>query len=94
MQKSDTLPERRLENILNRLGLEVVPQYRVGKYFIDCYCPEIGIGFEYDGPWHSFTGKRDVQRDEWIEREGSIKVVRIKKGQLTQDYVERLLGFK
>jgi len=79
---------------LNRLGLEVIPEYKVGTYYIDCYCPELGVGFEYDGPWHNFSKKKDARRDRWIEKEASIKIIRIRGKGLNMSTVRAALGLE
>lgn len=92
MLKRETAPARKLETILNRLGLEVILEYKVGNYYIDCFCPELGVGFEYDGPWHNFSRKRDAKRDVWIEKEANIKILRIRSGGLNVKNIKNILG--
>lgn len=78
--KTETKGHLELIRILNELGFEVVSEYRIGKYWIDCWVEELNIAFEYDGPSHGLRKKTDAKRDlELIGNYGVRKVIRIKE---------------
>jgi very-short-patch-repair endonuclease len=68
---------RKLHSILSGMGFQVADNYRVGKYEIDCFVQELGIGFEADGtPYHTWK-KRDKKRDQEILEEFKIPIFRV-----------------
>lgn len=83
---------QKLETILNKLGFVTYPEYQVGKYFIDIFCPELGIGFEFDGPYHKLSKRRDQVRDAEIEEKG-IKMIRVVKEELSIKKIKEKLGY-
>jgi len=56
-----TAPHRKLVEIIQQIGFEVLAEYAVGPYMLDCYLSEFHIGVEADGPGHSRV--RDAKRD-------------------------------
>ena len=56
-------------------------QFKVGKYFVDCYIPNCSIAIEYDEDYHrrEWQRKKDEQRDREIKEMG-ISTIRVKKG--------------
>jgi very-short-patch-repair endonuclease len=56
-----TAPHRKLVEIIQQIGFEVLAEYAVGPYMLDCYLPEFHVGIEADGPGHSRV--RDAKRD-------------------------------
>lgn len=55
-----TAPHRALIDIIDDIGFQVIAEYPVGKYTLDCYLPEFHVGIEADGPHHSKS--RDKKR--------------------------------
>lgn len=55
-----TAPHRELITIIQEIGLQVIAEYPVGPYKLDCYLPEYHLGIEADGPnhWKSRDRKR------------------------------------
>lgn len=49
---------RELLGIIQGMGVQVVAEYPVGPYRLDCYLPEAHIGVEADGPGHSKSRDR------------------------------------
>lgn len=81
-----TAGHRKLHSILvERLGLEVMDEFPVGRYVIDCYVPEVHLGFEHDGKdFHTSPKRRerDRGRDAWILEEAGIPIYRVPASRL------------
>ena len=77
---SYTAGHRKLYNVLTEMGLEIESEVPVGKYTLDCYCPEVAIGFEFDGPHHDTPKQRKhgAERDAWLLEEAGIPVLRVR----------------
>ena len=74
-------PQGLLRNIMEKLGFIVQEEKEVFPYLIDCFVPELRLGFELDGPYH--IGKsRDLNRDEFILDNYGIKILRVKQKEL------------
>jgi very-short-patch-repair endonuclease len=58
---TDTKPHLMLVNLLEELGYKVMKEAIFGQFFIDCYVPELHLGFEADGPFH--IKEKDNKRD-------------------------------
>jgi len=62
---TNTKPQLALEKILKDCGFQVVKEAIFAPYFIDCYVPEVHIGWEADCKlWHS--KKKDAKRDKYL----------------------------
>jgi len=75
--KTGTKCHLRLHKILEEMGFQVLDEALFGRYSLDCYVPEIHIGFEADGKhWHS--KKHDSERDAWLFEQFNLPVCRLK----------------
>ena len=70
-----TAPHRELIGIIQEIGLQVIAEYPVGKYKLDCYLPEYHVGIEADGPSHSKS--RDRRRANEIDDNYGIPVMHL-----------------
>lgn len=71
---------RRLHNLLVGMGLQVEDERSCGRYVIDCYVPEVHLGFEFDGSnYHSsvLQRRRDEERDRAILAEAGLPLLRV-----------------
>lgn len=62
-------------------SVKVESRYKLGRYEIDIYCPEIKVGIEYDGIFfHSAKDKqqRDSYKNDYCLKHG-IRLIRIKE---------------
>ncbi len=80
LRRDQTDAEKKLWGILrNRqlAGVKFRRQFPVGKYILDFYCPENGLGIEADGGQHCEDGirQKDEARGEELFRLG-IKILR------------------
>ena len=79
-----TKPHRQLISILEGLGFEVEVEVSVYPYSLDCYLPELHLGFEADGPSHKNRSKDQV-RDDSIMSVYAIPIYRITVEELESD---------
>ena len=68
------------ENIIEKLfdGYTIHKQYRVEKYIIDWYIPELNIAIEFDEKHHNKNIKQDNKRSLYIEKKIKCKFIRYK----------------
>lgn len=61
---------------------EIIPQYHVGRYYIDFYLPNEHIAIEYDEKHHekSHSQGKDNAREKYISEILSAKFIRVKEG--------------
>lgn len=63
---SISIPEGELKNQLFEVGLKPIPQFQIGKYFIDLALPKYRLAIEYDGKIHLENPVKDFKRQEEI----------------------------
>lgn len=76
-----TAPQLELQAFLSDLGLTVCEEWPIGQFFVDVFCEEALVGFEYDGdPYHRTDGqlRRDREREAWIWENAAIPILRIR----------------
>jgi very-short-patch-repair endonuclease len=64
-------------------GFKFRRQYVVGKRIVDFYCPEVKLAIEVDGDTHDAV--RDARRDERLQREFGIQVIRFRNRDVTRN---------
>ncbi len=62
--------EKKMKIILDKLGVEYVPQYPIKNYFVDFAIPSLRIAIEVDGAYWHQNKKKDTKRQREIEKEG------------------------
>lgn len=83
--KTGTAGHKKLAKLLrDRLGEDVVEEFRVGPYSADCYIPAWKFVFEYDGPLHAMRRKKDKERDEYMLQHGILAVLRFTESDLAK----------
>jgi len=77
--------------IIQEMGLQVVAEYPVGPYKLDCYLPEYHVGIEADGPSH--LKSRDRRRSNAIMDKYAIPVLHLADVIIYQqpDYVRQII---
>jgi very-short-patch-repair endonuclease len=73
LRKKSTEAEKHLLNNLKAKqleGLKFRRQQPIGKYIVDFISLEKGIVIEVDGGQHAINKEKDVERDEWLTKEG------------------------
>ena len=71
--KKGTWIEQRMSNLLDKIGVEYIPQYPILRYKVDFAIPALKIVIECDGEqWHTTKTqiKQDKIRQNKIEKEG------------------------
>jgi very-short-patch-repair endonuclease len=51
-------------------------QQPIGPYIVDFFCAESRLVVELDGESHTHRGKADIERDEYMEKQG-LEIVRV-----------------
>ena len=86
-----TEPHKALIDIIQELGFEVIAEYPVGAYKLDCYLPLVHVGIEADGPMHS--RRRDEKRDGQLLDKHCLPILRLDSILISEkpDYVVKVV---
>lgn len=87
-------PHRRIEKILDNMGLSYMSEQPFPPYTVDIYFTEWHLAIEVDGPYHSKT--KDQIRDKWLKARYGLEVLHldVKKNWLKRVKAEtRILEF-
>ena len=62
---------------------QVLPQYRIGKYYADFYLPELNLVIEYDESHHSKPKyqESDKNRQKQIEQNHKVSFIRVRQNE-------------
>lgn len=72
---------------LEKLGLIVESEIRIGPYRVDCYLPELKTVVEFNGPWMHHSVLQKSRRDEGLRAFDVKEVIHVKgtsKGELEE----------
>ncbi len=61
----------------NTLGHHFRRQAPVGKYILDFYCVKAKLAIEVDGDIHAIKNERDSERENWLQNQKHIRVLRV-----------------
>jgi very-short-patch-repair endonuclease len=61
----------------NALGQHFRRQAPVGKYILDFYCVKAKLAIEVDGDVHAIKTDRDAEKENWLQNQKHIRVLRI-----------------
>lgn len=88
----ETTFEQHLKVFLHALGIQLLSQYRCGKYKIDFFLPQLNVAIEFDESQHFSLNHtlKDKQREDYISRKLSCKIIRLDGN----DCIERNLAKK
>jgi very-short-patch-repair endonuclease len=70
MRLAPTLGEIAMQRILDATEYRWYPQYIIGRYIVDFYCPALNLLVEVDGSIHAGQQERDTKRQAWLQRRG------------------------
>jgi very-short-patch-repair endonuclease len=87
----ETMPERRMRELLESLGVKFNQEYRIGRFYIDFYLPDRKLAIEIDGDyWHAKpeVKARDMRKEAFLNNKG-IGVVRVRESEKPQVIIER-----
>ena len=93
-----TAPQLELQAFLSDLGLTVCEEWPIGQFFVDVWCDEGWVGFEYDGAaYHTTDGQqhRDRERETWLRDNAGVELLRVTPEQLRdkEDLTDRVTTF-
>lgn len=81
-------PHRRIEGILDDMGLSYMSEERFLPYQVDILLPEFWVAIEVDGPFHSKS--KDAIRDRFILEYYKVPIMRINaKRWLGKDIIKK-----
>lgn len=86
-------PHKRVEKILDNMGIAYMSEYPMPPYILDIFLTEWKLCIEVDGPLHS--KKRDSIRDQWLLEARGVHTLRInaKIWQSSQSIQSKILSF-
>lgn len=70
MRLAPTFGEAAMYSILEETEHRWYPQYIIGRYIVDFYCPALDLLVEVDGSIHAGQGARDMKRQDWLQKQG------------------------
>jgi very-short-patch-repair endonuclease len=70
MRLAPTLGESAMQQILDATDYLWYPQYIIGRYIVDFYCPALNLWVEVDGSAHYGQEERDARREAWLIKRG------------------------
>lgn len=85
-------PHRRVERILDSIGVAYMSEQPFPPYKVDILLPEVWAAIEVDGPFHS--DKKDKARDEYLLVMFGVNILRLKmkrwmpSGKIKQHIIE------
>lgn len=68
-------PHRRVEQILDTMGISYISEHPFPPYTVDIYLPEWRLGIEIDGPLHSKA--KDKVRDNYLDAWYQVPILRL-----------------
>ena len=86
-------PHRRVEKILDEMGVSYLSEYPFPPYIVDIYLPEWRLGVEIDGPLHNKA--KDKVRDNYLDAWYQVPILRIsaKVWQKSKSIEEQITAF-
>jgi leucyl-tRNA synthetase len=70
MRLAPTLGESAMQIILDETEYRWYPQYILGRYIVDFFCPPLSLFVEVDGTIHANQQERDAIRQNWLVEHG------------------------
>lgn len=69
-----------IQDFLDEMNIEYIPQYQVDNYRIDLYIPKYNTAIEIDEEEHKYKIDYDVKRQKYIEDKIGCTFIRINEG--------------
>lgn len=73
--KQRSKPHRRVEAILDDMGVSYFSEFPMKPYTVDIYIPEWHIAVEVDGPFH--VKDKDAVRDDFLNKTYGVEILRL-----------------
>lgn len=80
-----------IQDFLNVMNIESIPQYQVDNYKIDLYISEYNIAVEIDEEEHKYKRDYDLIRQKYIENILHCKFIRINEGESCGNVIARIV---
>ena len=86
-------PHRRVEQILDKMGISYTSEYPLPPYTVDIYLHDWRLGIEIDGPLHSKA--KDKVRDNYLDAWYQVPILRLdaKRWHKSKNIEEQILAF-
>jgi very-short-patch-repair endonuclease len=72
----------------NALGYHFRRQAPVGKFILDFFCVMVKLAIEVDGDVHAIKTDRDKERENWIQIQKHVRVLRVSN----REVIEKIDG--
>jgi len=84
-----------LKSLLSKRGLTLLSQYKVGKYFLDGFIPELNIALEYDEHHHTAPKQKklDIIRQGEIEEILHCIFIRVPDSKTNQENINTVFSY-
>lgn len=80
-----------VEDFLNVMNIEYIPQYPVDNYKIDLFIPKNNLAIEIDEEDHKYKRDYDLIRQNYIENKIHCKFVRVNEGESCGSMIARVI---
>lgn len=80
-----------IQDFLNLMNIEYIPQYPVDNYRIDLYIPKFKLAIEIDEEEHKYKRDYDLKRQSYIENQIHYKFVRVNEGESCGSMMARII---
>lgn len=80
-----------IQDFLNVMNIEYIPQYQVDNYKIDLYIPKFNLAIEIDEEEHKYKKDYDSKRQSYIENKIHCKFVRVNEGESCGSMIARII---
>ncbi len=70
---------------------DFIPQYNIGKYRIDLYCPTYKLAIEFDEKYHEHNIIEDIQRQKYIESKLGCTFIRVKENEPIEKAINKII---
>lgn len=80
-----------IQDFLNLMNIEYIPQYPVDNYRIDLYIPKYNLAIEIDEEEHKYKKDYDLKRQSYIENQIHCKFIRVNEGESCGSVIARIV---
>ena len=80
-----------IQDFLDAVNIEYIPQYSVGNYKIDLYIHKYNIVIEIDEKEHKYKQGYDRKRQNYIENQIHCKFIRVNEGESCGSVIARIV---
>lgn len=81
-----------IQDFLDVVSIEYIPQYQVDNYRIDLYIPQYNIAIEIDEEEHKYKQNYDCKRQNYIENQIHCKFIRVNEGESCGSVIARIVN--